>query len=104
MFTIGILIGLSSFQKGGPIGELIYGLLTWAFGYGVYGIPLLMFYGAAILIRDKEIVKAQKVFVGTLWVQIFSSSLFHFYIHSEPLSISVGSKILQKSEDSFLLS
>ena len=97
MFTIGILIGLSSFQKGGPIGELIYGLLTWAFGYGVYGIPLLMFYGAAILIRDKEIVKAQKVFVGTLWVQIFSSSLFHFYIHSEPLSISVGSKILQKS-------
>jgi len=97
MFVLGILIGLSSFQKGGPIGQLIYGLLTWAFGYGVYAIPLLMFYGAAILIRDKEVVKAQKVFVGTLWVQIFSSSLFHFYIHSEPLSISVGSKILQKS-------
>ena len=97
MFALGILIGLSSFQKGGPIGQLIYGLLTWAFGYGVYAIPLLMFYGAAILIRDKEVVKAQKVFVGTLWVQIFSSSLFHFYIHSEPLSISVGSKILQKS-------
>ena len=97
MFSLGILIGLSSFQKGGPIGQLIYGLLTWAFGYGVYAIPLLMFYGAAILIRDKEVVKAQKVFVGTLWVQIFSSSLFHFYIHSEPLSISVGSKILQKS-------
>ncbi len=97
MFALGILIGLSSFQKGGPIGQLIYGLLTWAFGYGVYAIPLLMFYGAAILIRDKEVVKAQKVFVGTLWVQIFSSSLFHFYIHSEPLSISVGSNILQKS-------
>ena len=97
MFALGILIGLSSFQKGGPIGQLIYALLTWAFGYGVYAIPLLMFYGAAILIRDKEVVKAQKVFVGTLWVQIFSSSLFHFYIHSEPLSISVGSKILQKS-------
>ena len=97
MFALGVLIGLSSFQKGGPIGQLIYGLLTWAFGYGVYAIPLLMFYGAAILIRDKEVVKAQKVFVGTLWVQIFSSSLFHFYIHSEPLSISVGSKILQKS-------
>ena len=97
MFALGILIGLSSFQKGGPIGQLIYGLLTWAFGYGVYAIPLLMFYGAAILIRDKEVVKAQKVFVGTLWVQIFSSSLFHFYIHSEPLSISVGSEILQKS-------
>ncbi len=97
MFTIGILIGLSTFQKGGPIGELIYGLITWAFGYGIYATPLLMFYGAAILIRDKEIVKAQKVLVGTLWVQIFSSFLFHFYIHSEPLSIGVGSEILQKS-------
>ena len=97
MFTLGIFVGLSSFGKGGPIGELLYGLLTWAFGYATYSLPLLLFYGSAILIRDKEVIKSQNVFKGTIYVQICSASLFHFYIHSEPLSISVGSNILQKS-------
>jgi len=97
MLTLGVFIGLSSFEKGGPIGVLIYGLITWAFGYASYSLPLLLFYGAAILIRDKDVIKSQNVFIGTLWVQIFSASLFHFYIHAEPLSISVGSDILQKS-------
>ena len=97
MFTLGIFVGLSSFGKGGPIGELLYGLLTWAFGYATYSLPLLLFYGSAILIRDKEVIKSQNVFTGTICVQICSASLFHFYIHSEPLSISVGSNILQKS-------
>jgi len=97
MFTLGVFVALSSFEKGGPIGILLYGLLTWAFGYAIYSLPLLLFYGAAILIRDKEVIKSQNVFLGTIWVQIFSASLFHFYIHAEPLSISVGSNILQKS-------
>ncbi len=97
MLTLGVFIGLSSFEKGGPIGFLIYGLITWAFGYASYSLPLLLFYGAAILIRDKDVIKSQNVFIGTMWVQIFSASLFHFYIHAEPLSISVGSNILQKS-------
>lgn len=97
MFILGIFVGLSSFGKAGPIGVLLYNLLTWAFGYAVYSLPILLFYGSAILIRDKEVIKSQNVFIGTIWVQIFSASLFHFYIHSEPLSISVGSNILQKS-------
>ena len=97
MFALGIFVGLSSFGKGGPIGELLFGLLTWAFGYATYSLPLLLFYGSAILIRDKEVIKSQNVFTGTIYVQICSASLFHFYIHSEPLSISVGSNILQKS-------
>jgi len=97
MLILGVFVGLSSFEKGGPIGVLIYGLLTWAFGYAIYSLPLLLFYGSAILIRDKDVIKSQNVFIGTFWVQIFSASLFHFYIHAEPLSISVGSNILQKS-------
>ena len=97
MFTLGVFVALSSFEKGGPIGILLYGLLTWAFGYAIYSLPLLLFYGAAILIRDKEVIKSQNVFLGTIQVQIFSASLFHFYIHAEPLSISVGSNILQKT-------
>ena len=97
MTGLGILVGLSSFGKAGPIGEFVNNLLTWSFGYGVYLFPLLLIYGAAILIRDKDFINTQKVFIGTIWVQIFTSALFHFYIHSEPLSISVGSAALQKS-------
>ena len=97
MTGLGILVGLSSFGKAGPIGEFVNNLLTWSFGYGVYLFPLLLIYGAAILIRYKDFINTQKVFIGTIWVQIFTSALFHFYIHSEPLSISVGSAALQKS-------
>ena len=97
MLSLAILIGLSSFGKAGPIGEFVNNLITWSFGYGVYLFPLLLIYGSAILIRDKDFINTQKVFVGTLWVQIFTSALFHFYIHAEPLSISVGSSALQKS-------
>ena len=84
MTGLGILVGLSSFGKAGPIGEFVNNLLTWSFGYGVYLFPLLLIYGAAILIRDKDFINTQKVFIGTIWVQIFTSALFHFYIHSEP--------------------
>jgi DNA segregation ATPase FtsK/SpoIIIE-like protein len=79
------------------MGELFYGLLTWCFGYGALALPVLMLYGAAILVRDKEFIKSQKVLVGTFWVQIFSSALFHFYIHPQPLPISVGGEILQRA-------
>src|SRR6056300_1309235 len=56
-----------------------------------------MMYGAAILVRDKDTIKSQKLLVGTFWVQIFSSALFHFYIHPQPLPISVGGEILQRA-------
>ena len=97
MLSLAILVGLSSFGNAGPIGEFVNNLITWSFGYGVYLFPLLLIYGSAILIRDKDVINTQKVFVGTLWVQIFTSALFHFYIHAEPLSISVGTSALQKS-------
>ena len=97
MFILGLFSALSSVQKAGPIGELFYGLLTWCFGYGALALPILMIYGAAILVRDKDLIKSQKVLVGTFWVQIFSSALFHFYIHPQPLPISVGGEILQRA-------
>ena len=97
MFIIALFTALSSVQKAGPIGELFYGLLRWCFGYGALALPVLMFYGAAILVRDKDTIKSQKVLVGTFWVQIFSSALFHFYIHPQPLPISVGGDILQRA-------
>jgi hypothetical protein len=92
MFIIALFSALSSVQKAGPIGELFYGLLTWCFGYGALALPVLTMYGAAILVRDKDTIKSQKVLVGTFWVQIFSSALFHFYIHPQPLPISVGGR------------
>ncbi len=97
MFIVALFTALSSVQKAGPIGELFYGLLTWCFGYGALALPVLMIYGAAILVRDKEFIQSQKVLVGTFWVQIFSSALFHFYIHPQPLPISVGGEILQRA-------
>ena len=97
MFTFGTLIELSIFQKGGPVGEVIYRALEWCFGYGVYAMPVLFFYGSAILIRDKDTVKSQKVLVGTFYVQIISSAAFHSLIHNEPLSISSGTDLISKS-------
>ena len=97
MFIFGLFSALSSVQKAGPIGELFYGLLSWCFGYGALAFPVFMIYGAAILVRDKDVIKSQKVLVGTFWVQIVSSALFHFYIHPQPLPISVGGEVLQKA-------
>ena len=97
MFIFGLFSALSSVQKAGPIGELFYGLLTWCFGYGALALPVFLIYGAAILVRDKDVINSQKVLVGTFWVQIVSSSLFHFYIHPQPLPISVGGDVLQKA-------
>ena len=97
MFTFAALITLSIFQKGGPVGEIVYRTLEWCFGYAIYAMPLLFLYGSAILIRDKEIVKSQKVLVGTFWVQIISSAAFHSLIHSEPVPISAGSELITQS-------
>ena len=36
MFIFGTLIALSIFQKGGPVGEVIYRGLEWCFGYAVF--------------------------------------------------------------------
>ena len=97
MFTFAALITLSIFQKAGPVGEIVYRTLEWCFGYGIYAMPVLFLYGSAILIRDKEIVKSQKVLIGTFWVQIISSAAFHSLIHSEPVPISAGSELITKS-------
>ena len=97
MFTFGTLIALSIFQKGGPVGDVIYKALEWCFGYGVFAMPVFFFYGTAILIRDKDTVKSQKVLAGTFYVQIISSAAFHSLIHTEPLSISAGSDLISKS-------
>ena len=97
MFIFGLFSALSSVRKAGPIGELFYGLLTWCFGYGALALPVFLIYGAAILVRDKDVINSQKVLVGTFWVQIVSSALFHFYIHPQPLPISVGGDVLQKA-------
>ena len=97
MFSFGILTVLSIFSQGGPVGEVVFNVLQWAFGYGVFALPVLFFYGSAILVRDRETVKAQRVLVGTFWVQIFSASIFHSLIHTQPLSLSAGSDLLLKS-------
>jgi len=97
MFSFAVLTSLSIFSQGGPVGEVIFNVIQWCFGYGVFALPVFFFYGTAILIRDRETVKAQRVLVGTFWVQIFSSAMFHSLIHAQPLSLSSGSELLLKS-------
>ena len=64
MFTFATLITLSIFQNGGPVGEIVYRTLKWCFGYGIYAMPIFFLYGSAILIRDKETVKSEKVLIA----------------------------------------
>ncbi len=101
MFSFGFLTVLSIFSQGGPVGDVVLKILQWCFGYGVYALPVFLLYGTAILIRDKEEVSSQRVIVGTLWIQIFASAIFHSLIHAEPLSLSAGSQILLKSGGHF---
>ena len=97
MFSFSILIILSIFSQGGPVGEVVFNVLQLAFGYGVFALPVFFIYGSVILTRDKGEVKPQKVLMGTIYVQITSSGLFHSLIHIEPLSLSSGSNVLMKS-------
>ena len=80
MFSFAVLTSLSIFSQGGPVGDVVFNVIQWSFGYGVFALPVFLFYGSAILIRDRDTVKAQRVLVGTLWVQIFSSAIFHSLI------------------------
>ena len=97
MFSFSILTILSIFSKGGPVGEVVFNVLQLAFGYGVFALPVFFIYGSVILTRDRGGVKPQKVLIGTIYVQIMSSGLFHSLIHIEPLSLSSGSNVLMKS-------
>ena len=97
MFSFSILTILSIFSKGGPVGEVVFNVLQLAFGYGVFALPVFFIYGSVILTRDRDEVKPQKVLMGTIYVQIISSGLFHSLIHIEPLSLSSGSNVLMKS-------
>jgi len=97
MFSFAVLTTLSIFSQGGPVGEVIFNVIQWCFGYGVFALPVLFFYGAAILIRDRETVKSQRVLIGSFYVQVFSSAIFHSLIHAQPLSLSSGSELLLKS-------
>ena len=97
MFSFALLTSLAIFNLGGPVGDVVFKILQWAFGYAVFALPVFFFYGTAILIRDKDEAISQRVLIGTLWIQIFSSSIFHSLIHSEPLSLSSGSELLLKS-------
>jgi len=97
MFSFAVLTTLSIFSQGGPVGEVIFNVIQWCFGYGVFALPVFFFYGAAILIRDREAVKSQRVLIGSFYVQLFSSAIFHSLIHSQPLSLSAGSELLLKS-------
>ena len=97
MFSFALLTSLAIFNLGGPVGDVVFKILQWAFGYAVFALPVFFFYGTAILIRDRDEAISQRVLIGTLWIQIFSSSIFHSLIHSEPLSLSSGSELLLKS-------
>jgi S-DNA-T family DNA segregation ATPase FtsK/SpoIIIE len=97
MFSFALLTSLAIFNLGGPVGDVVFKILQWAFGYAVFALPVFFFYGTAILIRDKDEAISQRVLIGTLWIQIFSSSIFHSLIHSQPLSLSSGSELLLKS-------
>ena len=97
MFSFALLTSLSIFNLGGPVGDVVFKILQWAFGYAVFALPVFFFYGTAVLIRDRDEVISQRVLIGTLWIQIFSSSIFHSLIHSEPLPLSSGSELLLKS-------
>ena len=97
MFSFALLTSLSIFNLGGPVGDVVFKILQWAFGYAVFALPVFFFYGTAVLIRDRDEAISQRVLIGTLWIQIFSSSIFHSLIHSEPLPLSSGSELLLKS-------
>jgi len=70
MFSFGLLTALSIFSKGGPVGDLIFKVLEWCFGYGAFALPIFFIYGAAILIRDRDSVPAQKVLIGSFWIHL----------------------------------
>jgi len=97
MFSMGSLVTLSIFKKGGPIGEVILNVLVWCFGYAVYALPVFFFYGVALLIKDSDSVIPQKVLTGTIFVQITSAMAFHSLIHESPIPATSGTDLVTQS-------
>ena len=52
MFTFAALITLSIFQKGGPVGEIVYRTLEWCFGYAIYAMPVLFLYLSFVFLKS----------------------------------------------------
>ena len=50
MFSLSILICLSFFNMGGPIGTVLNKLLQWAFGYAYFAFPAYLLYGSICLL------------------------------------------------------
>ena len=97
LFLFSIFGFLSIISKAGPAGEFFFDTLTLLFGYGAYLFPLILIYGSLILFRDKDLVKPEKVFVGSIYVLMSSTALFHSLIHANPQPFEAGTEILKNS-------
>ena len=97
MFLLSIFSFLAIINKAGPAGILLFDSLSILFGYGVYVFPLILLYGSLILFKDKDSINPQKVFVGSLYVLMTSTALFHSLIHANPQPFQAGTQILKNS-------
>ena len=97
MFLTALFTSLSIIDKGGPIGKYTLDFIFLLFGYGTYAIPVIFMYGSFILFRDKDDIQSQNVFVGSIYVLVTSTALFHSLIHTNPQPYTAGSHILKNS-------
>ena len=97
MFLLSIFSFLSILHKAGPVGEYLFDSLSILFGYGTYAFPLILLYGSLILFRDKDSINPQRVFVGSIYVLMTSTALFHALIHTNPQPFEAGTQILKNS-------
>ena len=97
MFLLSIFSFLSIINKSGPAGVLLFDSLSILFGYGAYVFPLIILYGSLILFKDKDSINPQKVFIGSIYVLMSSTALFHSLIHTNPQPFHAGTQILKNS-------
>ena len=97
MFLFSIFGFLSIISKAGPAGDFFFDSLTILFGYGAYLFPVILIYGSLILFRDKDLVQPQKVFIGSIYVLMSATALFHSLIHANPQPFEAGTEILKNS-------
>ena len=97
MFLLSIFSFLSIINKAGPVGVLLFESLSILFGYGAYIFPIILLYGSLILFKDKDSINPQKVFIGSLYVLMTSTALFHSLIHANPQPFQAGTQILKNS-------
>ena len=97
MFLFSIFTFLSILDKAGPVGVYLFDGLSLLFGYGIYVSPLILLYGSLILFRDKDSINPQRVFVGSVYVLMSSTALFHALIHTNPQPFEAGAEILRNS-------